>query len=78
MEKVHISRDMIKPFSSKGDVVVWLKKVRLMDDVANLLPLYTLEMDENDQRNINQIEARLKEVFTNNAFTAYSKLTAVR
>ena len=46
MAKVRISRDIIKPFSGEGDVVAWLKKVRLVarlqnvDDVASLLPLY--------------------------------------
>ena len=46
MVKVRISSDVIKPFSSKGDVVAWLKKVRLVarlqnvDDVASLLLLY--------------------------------------
>lgn len=49
-----------------------MTKLQLVDDVTNLLPLYlegdTLvlnkEMDEDNQRDINQIEAQLKEVFT--------------
>ena len=50
MVKVWICNDIIKPFSGEGDVVAWLKKVRLVaklqqvDDVASLLPLY-LEAD---------------------------------
>ena len=35
MEKVHLTSDMLKSFSSKGEMVAWLKKVRL---VATLLP----------------------------------------
>ena len=30
MAKVRISTDIIQPFSSEGDVVSWLKKVRLV------------------------------------------------
>ena len=73
-------------------MVAWLKKVKLvarlhqMDDGASLLPLYQvvdalvlyMEMMENDQKDIDQIEAQLKEAFTDNAFTAYRKLTMVR
>ena len=46
MAKVHISSNIIKPFTSEGDVIVWLKKVgvvavlQIVDDVASLLPLY--------------------------------------
>ena len=66
MAKVHISSDVIKPFFGEGDVVAWLKKVRLVarlqnvDDVASLLPLYLegdalalyMEMEEASQRDI--------------------------
>ncbi|CAE1234399.1 unnamed protein product [Acanthosepion pharaonis] len=88
MAKVRISSDVIKPFSGQGDVVACLKKVRLVarlqqvDDVARLLPLYlegdalALYMEEN-QRDIDQIEARLKQAFTDNAFSAYRNLTMV-
>ena len=92
MSKVRLSSDIIQPFSGEGDVVSWLKKVRLVaklqrvDDVASLLPLYLvgdalalyMEMEEDDQTEIEQIEARLKEAFTDNAFAAYRKLTMVR
>ena len=89
MVKVCISNDIIKPFSGEGDVVAWLKKVRLVaklqqvDDVASLLPLYlegdtqALEKEEDDQKRIEQIEAWLKEAFTDNAFTAYRKVTMI-
>ena len=62
MAKVRISNDIINLFSGEGDVVVWLKKMRLVaklqlvDDVASLLPLYLegdaltlyMEMEEGD------------------------------
>ena len=37
-----------------------------------------MEMEEDDQKQIEQIEAQLKEVFTENAFAAYRKLTMIR
>ena len=90
--KVRISSDIIKSFSGEGDVVAWLKKVRLVaklqlvDDMASLLPLYLkgdalalyMEMEDNDQKQIEQIETQLKEVFTNDAFAVYRKMTMIR
>ena len=92
MAKVRISSDIIKPFSGEGDMVAWLKKVRLVaklqqvDDVASLLPLYFdgdalalyKEMDADDQKQIEQIEAWLKEAFTDDAFAVYRKETMIR
>ena len=91
MAKVRISSDIIKPFSGEGDMVVWLKKVRLVvklqqvDDVGSLLSLYLgddawalyMEMEEDDQKQIEQIEAWLKEVFAVDAFAAYRKVTII-
>ncbi|CAE1156042.1 unnamed protein product [Acanthosepion pharaonis] len=37
-----------------------------------------MEMEEKDQRDVDQIEARLKEAFTDDTFSAYRKLTMVR
>ena len=73
-------------------MVVWLKKVRLVvklqqvDNVASLLLLHLegdalvlyMEMEDDDQKQIDQIEAWLKEVFTNDAFAAYRKVTMIR
>ena len=93
MAKVCPGSDILKPFSGKGDMVVWLlKKVRLVarlqhvNDVASLLPLYLegdalalyMEMKEEDQKDISLIKARLREAFTDGTFTAYRKLTMVR
>ena len=68
-------------------MVVWLKKVRLVaklqqvDDVASLLPFYfegdALGMEEDDQKRIEQIQAQLKEVFNDDAFAAYRKVTMI-
>ena len=57
---IKITSDMIKPFIGEGDVVAWLKKVRLVaklqkiTELACFIPLYLekdalalyLEMDE--------------------------------
>ena len=72
-------------------MVAWLKKVRLVaklqqvDDVASLLSLYLegnalalyMEMEEDNQKRIEQIEARLKEAFTNDVFAVYRKVTMI-
>ena len=92
MAKVCLGSDILKPFSGEGDVVAWLKKVRLVarlqhvNDITSLLPLYlegdalplSMEMKEEDQKDISLIEAWLKETFTDGAFAAYRKLTMVR
>ena len=92
MTKVNLGSNILKPFSGEGDVVAWLKKVRLVarlqhaDDVASLLPFYPegdalalyMEMKEEDRKDISLIEAWLKEAFMDGAFTAYKKLTMVR
>lgn len=62
-----------------------MTKLLLVDDVASLLPLYLegdrlalyMEMDEENQRDINQIAAQL-EAFTYGALTAYRMLTVIR
>ena len=37
-----------------------------------------MEMKEKDQQDVDQIEVRLKEAFTDGTFAAYRKLTLVR
>ena len=54
--------------------------------MASLLPLYLegdilafyIEMEETSPRDAKQLEAQLKEVFTDHAFIAYRKLTIVK
>lgn len=83
---------MIKPFTGEGDVVAWLRKIKLVaklqkiSDVASLIPLYLekdalalyLEMGESAQEDAGAIEARLKEAFTDGAFSAYGKLVQLK
>ena len=92
MATAKITTDMIKPFTGEGDVVAWVRKVKLVaklkkvTDVASLLPLYLegdalsiyLEMKESDQDDADKIEARLKEAFSDSAFVAYGKLMHVK
>ena len=87
-----ISKDMIKAYTGEGDVVAWIKKVKLVaklqkiSDLASFLPLYLegdalalyLEMTEDDQANADKIEARLKEAFTDGPFAAYGKLGRIQ
>ena len=91
MANMKLSSGVIKPFYGDGDVVAWLKKVQLMirlqkiDDVPSLLPLYLegdtlqlyLEMDEDQQMNIDLVESRLKEGFSDREFSGYTKLKLV-
>jgi len=72
MMSVKVRSDMIRPFSGEGDVVAWLKKVRLVaklqkiTELESFLPLYLegealylyLEMDESDQLVVDEIEKR--------------------
>ena len=63
-----------------------MAKLQQVNDVASLLPLYLegnalaldMEMEEDDLKQIEQIKAWLKEVFTDNAFAAYRKVTMIR
>ena len=87
-----VTTDMVKPFSGDGDVVAWIEKVKLVAklagvvDIATLLPLYLegsalsvyLEMSEKEREDAKSIIARLKEVYSDSAFVAYSKLTKVK
>lgn len=90
--KVRLSSDVMKSFNGEGDVVAWLKKVKLVaklrkiDDEASFIPLYLegdalalyLEMSDADQLDAGKIEARLKEAFTEGAFAAYGRLGRVK
>ena len=92
LKNVRINSDVIQRFSGEGDVVAWLKKIRLVarlqnvEDMASLLPLFLegdtlalyMEIEEASQMDMEQIETRLKEAFTDNAFAAYRRLAMVR
>ncbi|XP_068231906.1 uncharacterized protein [Palaemon carinicauda] len=80
--------DMIKPFTGKGDVVSWLKKVTLVAklqkivDLASFIPLYLegdalalyLEMGDEDQECAAKIQKKLKVAFSDDPFSAFGKL----
>merc|ERR1712035_215286 len=79
-------------FDGSSDVVVWLKKAKLVatlteiKDLANFIPLYLegdalalyLEMSEEDQTDVKKIDNRLKEAFAQGRFEAYRKLMGLR
>ena len=81
--------EVVKTFSGEGDVVAWLKKIRLVaklqkiEDLASFLPLYLegnalnlyLEMKEEDQANVNKIEEKLKAAFTEGPIEAWVRLS---
>jgi len=87
-----ITREMIKSFDGEGDLVSWLAKAKLVaklakiTDLASFLPLYLegdalavyLEMSDADQASSDSIVKKLKEVFTDGPFVAYSKLSKTR
>ena len=82
---------MIKPFSSEGVEVAWLRKVKLeaklqnITDLDNLIPLYLesnalaryLERNERKQTDVKRIEDRSKEAFTEGVFVSYNKLSMI-
>ena len=87
-----IPSDMIKPYNGEGDLVTWLKKLKLVaklakiEDLAEFLPLYLdgnalaiyLELTDDEQGSIDLIEKKLKEAFTDGPFVAYSKLIKMK
>ena len=87
-----ITNEMMKSFNGDGDLVAWIAKAKLVaklakiTDLASFLPLYLegdalavyLEMSDADQSDCQKIEEKLKEVFTDGPFVAYSKLIKVK
>ena len=63
-----------------------MAKLQQVDDVKSLLPLYLegdalalcMEMEEDNQKQIEQISAWLKEAFIEDVFAAYKKVTMIR
>ena len=45
-DRVTLSSDSLRPFTGKGDVVMWLNKLKLVvklqkiEDIATLIPMY--------------------------------------
>ena len=85
---LRLGKDVIPPFSGEGDVVGWIKKVKLIakqqkvQDFVSLIPFFLhgdaldlyLEMSNEDQVWAEQIEMRLVTAFTEGPFEAYEKL----
>lgn len=83
-----LAKGMIKPFNGEGDLVAWLKKLKLVaellkiSDLASFIPLFLegdalalyMEMSEVEQQDEGMIEKRLREAFTEGPFEAYEKL----
>ena len=83
-----MGKDVILTFSGEGDVVGWIKMVKLVaklqkvQDLANFIPLFLygdalalyLEVSNEDQVQVEQIEMRLVTTFTEGPFEAYEKL----
>ena len=81
---MRLSSDILRPFTGKGDMAVWLNKLKLVamlqkiEDVVILIPMYlegnvlavSLEMGEKDHADTESIEKRLKMAFSENAFEA--------
>ena len=86
--RLRLGKDVIPPFSGEGDVVGWIKKVKLVaklqkvQDLVSFIPLFLhgdvlalyLEMSNEDQVRAEQIEMRLVTAFTEGPFEAYEKL----
>lgn len=87
-----ITSDMIKPYVGAGDVVAWLKKVKLVaklskvTNLADFIPLFLegsalavyLEMTEEEQVDADAIEKKLIEAFTDGPFVAYARLVELK
>ena len=86
---LRLGKDVIAPFNGEGDVVRWIKKVKLlaklhkMQDLASFIPLFLHgdalalyhEMSNEDQVRAEQIEMRrLVMAFNEGPFEAYEKL----
>ena len=85
---LRLGKDVIPPFSGEGDVVEWIKKVKLVvkqqkvQDLVSFIPLFLhgdalalyLEMSNEDQVRAEQIEIRLVTAFAEGPFEAYEKL----
>ena len=85
---LRLGKDVIPPFSGEGDVVGWIKKVKLVaklqkvQNFASFIPLFLhrdafalyLQMNNEDQVWTEQIEMRLVITLTKGPFEAYEKL----
>ena len=89
-----LAKEMIRSFNGKGDLVAWMKKLKLVaklkkKKISNLTGFISLflvgdvlalylEMIEEDQLDEEMIEERLKEAFTEGLFETYKKLKKIK
>ena len=80
----------MRPFSGKGDVVQWLKKLEMVADLRgiidlqNVLPLFLegpafavfSEMDDKNKKDLTAVKKALTDAFAMNAFLAYEQLVS--
>ena len=85
-------QDIIRSFNGEGDVVEWLKKIKLVckmqkiENIASLIPLFLQgsafsvyeQMDEQDKENEDKIEEALLNAFSIDQFSAYEMFTRRR
>ena len=90
--KIHLSSDIVKLFNGEGDLMALLVKVKLVSrlqkvlELASFIPLFLeryalalyLQLSDEDQRNADKIEAKLKMEFIEGALSAYEKLGRMR
>ena len=83
---------MVKLFNGDSDSIAWLAKVKLVarllkvPDLVSFIPLFLegnalalyLRLSNEDQLDADKTEAKLKVMFTEEAFSAYSKLERMR
>ena len=86
-----LAKEMIRLLKGKGDLVVWMKKLKLVakfqkiSDLASFIPLFLegdvfalyLDMSEEDQQDEKMIEVRLKEAYMEGPFEVYEKLKKI-
>ena len=83
---LRLGKDVIPPFSGEGDVVKWIKKVKLVaklqkvQDLASFIPLFlhgdalVLYLEMSNEHQVWAEQMRLVTAFTEGPFEAYEKL----
>ena len=87
-----LAKEIIRPFNGEGDMVAWMKKLKLVTklqkitDLVSFIPFFLegdtlalyLEMSEEDQQDEEMIEVRLEEAFMEGPFEACEKLKKIK
>lgn len=89
--KIRITSNVIRPFYSEGDIVVWIWKIKVVTrlqgivDVASLIALYLkgsalalyIKTDK-EQLNAAKIKQHLRVAYTEGEHTAFAKLETAK